>query len=160
MKLVESGAFSEVLSEDMPDPVDAKEKIWIPFIVNKLKIDENTVIIGHSSGAEAAMRLLENHKLLGMVLVCACHTDLGSESERAAGYYNRTWEWETIKSNANWILQYHSSDDPFIPIAEANLVAEKLSSEYFKFEDKSHFFAPKDIERANIVGDILKKINV
>jgi predicted alpha/beta hydrolase family esterase len=157
-QLIESDAFSEVLCEDMPDPVAAKEKIWIPFILNKLKADSNTIIIGHSSGAEAAMRLLENSKLKGMVLVSACHTDLGVESERLAGYYNRTWEWEKIKSNADWILQYHSSDDPYIPINEADHVATNLSSEYFKFNDKSHFFSPKDIERANIVGDILRKI--
>ena len=157
-QLTESGAFSEVLLEDMPDPVEAKEKIWIPFILNKLKADANTVMIGHSSGAVAAMRLLENNKLKGCVLVSACHTDLGVESERLAGYYNRPWKWDTIKSNTEWILQYHSSDDPFISMEEANHVAANLSSECFRFEDKSHFFAPKDVESSNIVGDILRKL--
>ena len=157
-QLVDSGAFSEVLLEDMPDPVDAKEKVWIPFILDKLKADANTVMIGHSSGAVAAMRLLENNPLKGCVLVAACHTDLGSESERLAGYYNRPWQWDTIKSNTEWILQYHSTDDPFIPMSEADLVATKLASEFKRFDDKSHFFAPKDVDQANILGDILRKL--
>lgn len=158
-RLDDSGAFSEVLLKDMPDAVDAKEKIWIPFILGNLKADANTVMIGHSSGAEAAMRLLENNSLLGCVLVSACHTDGGIESERLAGYYNRPWKWESIKSNSKWILQYHSSDDPFIKIAEADHVASHLSSEYYRFDDKSHFFAPEDVESANIVNDILRKIS-
>ena len=142
----------------MPDPVDAKESIWLPFILNKLKADSNTVMIGHSSGAQAAMRLLENNALKGCVLVSACHTDGGMESERLAGYYNRPWKWDKIKSNAEWILQYHSSDDCFIPMAEADHVASNLNTEYFRFDDKSHFFAPKDIESSNMVADIVRKL--
>ena len=88
----------------MPDPYDAKEKIWIPFIRNELKADENTLLIGHSSGAEAAMRLLETDKLGGVILVSACYTDLGSENEKLSGYYDRPWLWEKIKQNAGFII--------------------------------------------------------
>ena len=74
--------------KNMPDPVKAREKIWLPFMWNKddgLGCDERTIIVGHSSGAVAAMRYAEEHKLLGLVLVSACHTDLGMKSERIAG---------------------------------------------------------------------------
>jgi len=42
--------------ENMPDPYDAKESIWLPFIKKDLGCDKNTILIGHSSGAEAIMR--------------------------------------------------------------------------------------------------------
>jgi len=51
--------------EDMPDPFQAKEKIWLPFMKNTLGADENSIIVGHSSGAEAAMRYIENNRVLG-----------------------------------------------------------------------------------------------
>ncbi len=66
-----------VLPKCMPDPHVAKEKIWVPYLQNQLKADESTVVVGHSSGAEAAMRLAEKQKLAGIVLVSACYTDLG-----------------------------------------------------------------------------------
>ena len=75
------------------------------------------------------MRYLETDRILGLVLVSACHTDLGMESERISGYYSRPWEWDKIRSNAEWIVQYHSIDDPFIPIEEARHVAKNLKSE-------------------------------
>ena len=40
----------------MPDPNVARESIWLPFIRDVLKADERTIVVGHSSGAEAAMR--------------------------------------------------------------------------------------------------------
>lgn len=80
-----------VVLEDMPDPYAARESHWLPFIRNTLKVDEKTILIGHSSGCEAIMRLLEKDKVRGIILVAACHTDLGSEDEKASEYYNRPW---------------------------------------------------------------------
>jgi hypothetical protein len=77
---------------------------------------------------------LEKHKLKGLILVSACHTDLGMESEAISNYYphadgSNPWDWNAIKSNAQWIVQFHSLDDPFIPIEEARYVAEHVKSE-------------------------------
>jgi hypothetical protein len=49
----------------MPDPYEAKEIYWIPFIKDKLGYDKNVkkYVIGHSSGAVAIMRLLEGYFL-------------------------------------------------------------------------------------------------
>ena len=156
-QLTRSGKFSEVVLRDMPDPYEAKEEIWIPFIKSEMKVDENTIVIGHSSGAVAAMRLLEHTAALGCVLVSTCHTDLGCESERISNYYSRPWQWDKIKSNASWILQYHSEDDYLIPIGEADYVAENIESEYTRYPNRSHFFEPRDVKE--ITEQIIMKIN-
>jgi hypothetical protein len=112
------------------------------------------------------MRLAEDTPFLGCVLVAACHTDLGDEHERLSGYYSRPWythitimlsalvrncglvcrQWEQIKSNTKWILQYHSLDDRLIPIAEADHVAAHLGSEYTRAKHSSHFFHSRHIK--------------
>eukprot|EP00994_Dinema_validum_P004556 NODE_2609_length_668_cov_60.151858_g2144_i0.p1 GENE.NODE_2609_length_668_cov_60.151858_g2144_i0~~NODE_2609_length_668_cov_60.151858_g2144_i0.p1 ORF type:complete len:184 (+),score=58.76 NODE_2609_length_668_cov_60.151858_g2144_i0:80-631(+) len=136
------GTFSEVILQTMPDPHVAHEAVWVPFLRDTLGAGADTVLIGHSSGAEAAMRLLETTPLAGCLLVSACWTDLGEPSEAEAGYYNRPWQWEAIKGNAKWILQVHSDDDPFIPIAEAKHVAENVGSDFHVIPGKQHFFTP------------------
>ena len=50
-KLESTGLFKEVLLEDMPDPMLAREAIWLPFLINECGVGSNTIIIGHSSGA-------------------------------------------------------------------------------------------------------------
>jgi hypothetical protein len=54
-------------------------------------------------------RYAESNRVHGLVLVSACVTDLGDANERASGYYNRPWQWEKIKANTNWIIQFGST---------------------------------------------------
>ena len=37
--------------------------IWLPFMKDELGVDESTIVIGHSSGACAAVRFAETHKV-------------------------------------------------------------------------------------------------
>ena len=127
-----------VTAKIFPDPILAREKYWLPFI-KKLGADENTILIGHSSGAVAAMRFAENNKILGSILVCACYTDLGIEEERKSGYYNRPWKWENIKNNQKWIIQFASTDDPYISIEEARHISKHLKTEFYESTDEGHF---------------------
>src|SRR3989344_1088659 len=128
----------EVIDKDFPDSELAREKFWIPFL-HELGADENTILIGHSSGAVASMRYAENNKILGSAPIGACYTDLGDENEKLSGYYNRPWDWEKIKSNQKWIVQFASTDDPWIPVEEARFIYEKLNTDYHEFTDQGHF---------------------
>ena len=48
---------------NMPDPITARRSIWLPFMKEELGVDETTIIIGHSSGACAAIRFAEEQKV-------------------------------------------------------------------------------------------------
>jgi predicted alpha/beta hydrolase family esterase len=53
---LKQGGYDVRLPEGgMPDPLRARESKWIPYILDTLQCDENTVLIGHSSGAGASM---------------------------------------------------------------------------------------------------------
>ncbi len=145
-----------VIAPTMPDNVEAKASIWLPYMHDKLHCDENTIIVGHSSGAVAAMRYAEQYKLLGSILIGACYTDLGYASERIAGYYDAPWRWKTIKNNQQWIIQFASDDDPYIPIAEPRYIQKQLDTDYYEFTDQGHFMN-KTIP--DLLSIILKKLN-
>jgi len=130
----------DVINETFPDNVKARAKYWLPFL-DELGADENTILIGHSSGAVAAMRYAETHRLAGSVLVGVCHTDLGDRGEAASGYYRAPWQWQRIRENQPWIGIFNSVDDPCIPVAEARFVAAQLRCQYFEFTDRGHFMA-------------------
>ncbi|CAE7195590.1 Rbbp9 [Symbiodinium pilosum] len=137
--------FQEVLLRDFPDPYEAKREVWLKFLKEDLAVGPDTVLVGHSSGAEAAMRLAEQEVVGGLVLVAACHSDLGDPGERASGYYppqGGPWNWAAIRKNTGWIVQLHSRDDPLVPVSEGRAVAQELNSEYREMDDQSHFFEP------------------
>ena len=126
-------------------------------LLKELGADENTIVIGYSSGAEAAMRYAENNKLFGTVLIGACYTDLGLKNEKEAGYYDEPWQWDKIKNNQKWIMQFHSTDDPFIPVEEARFVHEQLNTEYYEYGNRKHF--GDGTEFPELVKAIKKKLD-
>ena len=116
----------------------ARAEVWLPYL-ESVDADEDTILVGPSSGAVAAMRYAESHKLLASVLVSVRHTDLGDALEAASGYCREPWQGQRIRENQQWIAIFHSTDDPLIPIAEARHVAAQLKSSYFEFTDRGHF---------------------
>jgi len=128
----------DVINHTFPDNIKARASVWLPYL-ETLDADENTILIGHSSGAVAAMRYAETHRLAGSILVAACHTDLGDAFEKASGYYAEPWQWKRIREQQPWIAIYSSSDDPHIPIDEPRFIAAQLRCSYFEFTDRGHF---------------------
>ena len=128
----------DVINLTFPDNVKARASVWLPHL-EALDADQDTILIGHSSGAVAAMRYAETHRLLGSILVGVCHTDLGDSFEAASGYYAARWQWDKIRANQRFIGIFNSSDDPHIPIAEPRFVAAQLRCSYFEFTDRGHF---------------------
>lgn len=145
----------DVWAGTMPDNVLSRSKFWLPYIKDDLKADEQTVIIGFSSGAIAAQRYAEEHKLLGSVLVGTYHTDLGFDDEKQSGYFDKTWGWDKIRGNQKWIVQFASTDDEFIAPEESRLVHNKLNTEYHEFTNRGHFME-KDFPE--LVPAVLEKL--
>jgi len=144
-----------VIAKNFPDPELARQSIWLPFLKNECGADEHSILIGHSSGAIAAIRYAENNRVLGSVLVGAYYTDTGDERERLSGYFDAPWDWPAIRNNQQWIIQFASVDDPFFPVEEPRLVHEQLHTEYHEYTDRGHFFAP---EFPELIEEVRKKL--
>ncbi|WPB56755.1 RBBP9/YdeN family alpha/beta hydrolase [Xylophilus sp. GOD-11R] len=122
-----------------PDPMLARAAYWLPYL-EQLGTGENTILVGFSSGAIAAMRHAERHRILGSILVAGYHTTLGIEAEVVSGYFDEPWQWERIRGNQRWIVQLNSPSDPFIPIEEARFLHRQLQSDYHEVANRGHFY--------------------
>ena len=81
----------------------------------------------------AILRLCEQMKVKGIILVSA-----GYDSNEN----NSNWNWKKIKSNTQWIEQFHSTDDLFTPLVSSRHIANELQSVYHEFTDRNHFLCP------------------
>jgi uncharacterized protein len=156
--------LSEVVCDNMPDPFQARASHWLPFMEEILKIDEHTIAVGHSSGSEALMRYAESNKIGVVILVSACWSDLGIKSERLSGYYPRAdgtnpWRFDLMLSNCSTWHQFHSDDDPFISVEEAERVREGLAldseTNYHFLPRRSHFFDDPFPELISVIESCL-----
>lgn len=146
----------EIKTPNMPDNWIGSEDIWIPYMRDELMCDEETVIIGYSTGAIDAMRYAEQHEILGSILVCPYHTDLNNNIEKLSGYFNRPFDWESIKENQQWIMQFSSTDDPYVPIEESRFIHNKLSTEYHEYNDRKHFMGMEEREILKFAANKLR----
>lgn len=140
--------------ENFPDPLHARRDRWVPFIrslAEKEEHPEDVILVGHSSGAQAALRYAELYEVHACVLVSATYSDLGDAHERASGYYPQTkkdgtednsYLFDVMKGNCKHWWQFHSDDDPFIPLYEAEKIKGGLglSTTYCMLPGRSHFF--------------------
>jgi predicted alpha/beta hydrolase family esterase len=145
-----------VSNESFPDPVKARASFWLPRM-HELGAGANTIIIGYSSGAVAAMRFAEQHQIFASVLVGASYTDLGEASERVSGYFEAPWKWQTIRNNQHWILQFASPTDPYIPISEPRFIQKQLQTKYYELENRGHF---QDNSFPELVKAIKKQLDL
>ncbi|KAG0364444.1 Alpha/Beta hydrolase protein [Gamsiella multidivaricata] len=141
-----------------PDPYDAHEEIWTKFMEDNIEINEEDVVIGHSTGAAAIMRYIETRKVKGVVLVSAYHSDLGDVTERESGYFNRPWNWDAISANASWITQFSSPSDHLVPIDEQRDVASKIAGvDYIELPGRGHFINDRDFPE--LVANVIQKMS-
>ena len=150
------GAGIQSVCENFPDPNRARREKWLPFIRSKAEEaspsnPSNVILVGHSSGAQAALRYAEEYPIMVAVLVSATYSDLGDSGERASGYYpqknkngdvTNPYKFDEMKKNCPRWYQFHSDDDPFIPLREAEQIRDGLglTDTYFMLPGRSHFF--------------------
>mmetsp|Transcript_11994 Transcript_11994/g.19522 ORF Transcript_11994/g.19522 Transcript_11994/m.19522 type:complete len:195 (+) Transcript_11994:266-850(+) len=128
----------------MPDQLEAKKSVWLPYIEHGLKCDEHSILVGHSSGAIAGLRFAENNKVFALVLLAAYDHHLDCELEKKSGYFDGPFDWEKIKGNCKYIVQFAGTEDCLVPIEIQRRVAKHLAPvvEYIEIKERNHFFAP------------------
>lgn len=150
----------ETFFETMPDSIIARAEYWLPFLKDYVKAGENDVLVGWSSGAVAAMRYAESNRIKGSVLISPCYTDLGDDMEKQSGYYEKPWQWEKIKTNQRKSALIWGDDDPYIPQAEFDHIAEQLNPTQIKIKGGKHFIERKEfLELLQYIREMYDRAN-
>ena len=128
-----------VVARNFPDPIKGRARFWLPFLQDEIRPDASSIIVGHSSGSLVALRYAESRPLLGSVHVAGHFTDRGFELERRSGFFDNPFDWAAIRANQRFIAQFHSIDDPWIPVEEARELHRFLASDYVEMDSEGHF---------------------
>ncbi len=107
----------------LPNPEAPNVKIQLPFVLKHATFNDETIIIGHSSGCPLILSVLENInvRINKAVLVAGFARKLGKMGkpslkkleQDAEPILQPKYNWEKIKQNVNHILFINSDNDPW-----------------------------------------------
>lgn len=122
----------EVIVPKFPTPLDQSLESWLRvFSQYENKINEETILIGHSLGAAFILDYLEqtNKKIKVAFLVAGYHKLVNNEfDELNKTFVGRKFDWNKIKQNCEKFFIVASDNDPYIPL-EINKELAKILNE-------------------------------
>jgi len=104
-------------------------------------VDENTFLVGHSLGVIAILKFLEslpdNQKIGGAILVSGFSQSLGTIPE-IENFFEKTTDYEKIKSHCNHFVAISSDDDPYVPMEKGEILRDKVGAKLIVLHGAGH----------------------
>ena len=122
----------EVVAPDFPNSMNPQLKEWLAEVrKNVPKFNSEWVLVSHSLGGPAILRLLEtftpDEKVKAVFLVAAFANDLGIPE--ISNFVDKGFNWEKIRKGADKFTVINSDNDPFIELSEGKRIANLLGAE-------------------------------
>lgn len=127
----------------LPNSATPSTKTYNEFLLSSpdFKFNEETILIGHSSGAVEILSLLQHLpddvKVEAAYLVSAFKDDLGWES--LSGLFEEPFDFAKIKAKADKFVFLHSDNDPYVPFEHAQYLSEQVGGELIIKTGQGHF---------------------
>lgn len=104
----------DVWVPQLPANDTADLKIVLPYVLKKGKFTENTLLVGHSSGASLILAILDSLKnpINQAILISGFLTTGGTRPAKAVKDENN-YDWEKMKKNSQKFIFINSSNDPW-----------------------------------------------
>lgn len=115
---------------------------WAEFVHDNcpFAIDEETLIVGHSSGAILALILAQQNRIpVGGVIAVSVFHDNSLNWEPNSRLFDVAFDWNAIQANANKLLFIHSDNDPYVPLSQAKYVADNCNAKLEVIPGQGHF---------------------
>lgn len=148
------------ISPVLPNPSNPDVDKWIAEL-DKIKPDQNTILVGHSRGGVAILRwvekLPENKKIKKIILIATNSGDSGkmNKNENSNGFYTKYgYDFKKIKSHCDDFVVFHSQDDEWVPFEAGEENTKGLDAKFLKFNNYGHFGRGVD-EIPELLNEIL-----
>lgn len=116
---------------------------WANYVHQRcpFPIDENTLIVGHSSGAILASILTQRNSAsaVGGVVAVSVFHDNSLQWEPNNRLFDIAFDWPAIQKNAKRLLFIHSDNDPYVSLGQAQYVADNCQAELLVIPGQGHF---------------------
>lgn len=146
-----------VFNPSMPDPLRPQIEAWVQCLKEQVGVpDENTILFGHSIGAQAILRYLESlpedAKIGGAVFLAGWVNltneayEIEEDAEIARSWIEIPLNWDKIQSHTDKFIGIFSDDDPLVSILDAKIFERELGAKIIIEHNKEHFSGSSGIK--------------
>lgn len=132
----------QVWVPDLPGADEPDINIYNPFILENcpFEIDQQTVIIGHSSGAVGAFGLVQTlEKKVGKIISVAGFVNDLNYGPVKKMFASWKFDWGKITKKVDKILAVYSDDDPYVPTWHAQELHRLTGAQKVLMPGQKHF---------------------
>ena len=143
----------------LPQAEQPSLRKWQRFVKEEcpFPINEQTLIIGHSSGAILALVLAENNmEKIGAIVDVSVFHDNSLQWQPNDKLFDVQFDWTAIQQGAKELLFIHSDNDPYVPLNQAQYVATNSGGEMIIVPGEGHF----NLERSDEYKQFPKLIEI
>lgn len=132
----------------LPQAEQPSLRKWQRFIKEQcpFPINEETLIVGHSSGAILALVLAENNmEKIGAIVDVSVFHDNSLQWQPNEKLFDVQFDWTAVREGVKELLFVHSDNDPYVPLNQAQFVADNCRAEMIVIPKQGHF----NLEQSN-----------
>ncbi|PIX62498.1 hypothetical protein CO057_01695 [Candidatus Uhrbacteria bacterium CG_4_9_14_0_2_um_filter_41_50] len=146
----------DVIVPALPNPAEPDAEEWTKFLVEEVgAIDDETIILGHSIGAAAALRFLEAAEAYSTPKACILVAPPWMiKSEQFRGFFLSELDFDVLMWKASKFVVVHSKDDDKIPADHAKKYADVLQATLVDRDGEGHYMG----EKYPILLEIIQKL--
>jgi uncharacterized protein len=136
----------EVVVPKFPTPEGQSLKAWLAvFEEYENKVNEETVMVGHSMGPGMILRLLEKRDkpIKQAILAAPFYKMIGNEyfDNLNKTFIEHPFDWGKIKGKAKQFVVLAGDNDPYVPVEQTKFIAEKLGADFKLIKNGGHLNA-------------------
>ncbi len=130
----------EVWAPDLPNSAAPNEDAYTRFVSQaNFPFNDQTIMIGHSSGAVAILKLLPKIgvRVKACFLVAPFDDDLGWPNLK--GLFMKPFSFDKIRENGGGMYFFGSDNDPYVPLEQVDRTALQCAGTLLPMPGQGHF---------------------
>ncbi|MCG3770680.1 MAG: putative hydrolase YdeN [Nitrosomonadaceae bacterium] len=146
----------EVVMPELPTPETPDRDAWTKALLEAVgPLSDQDIVVGHSLGGAAALRLLEAVEARTTPHACVLiSTPWMIKDDRFRSFFLTELDHDVLMWRASKFVVVHAKDDTVIPVAHADRYAQVFHAKLITPEVGGHFDGPEYPELLKAIVDV------
>ncbi|NOY15261.1 MAG: serine hydrolase family protein [bacterium] len=152
----------QVFVPKFPTPQNQSLKNWLDVFDNYQQyLTKDSIVVGHSLGPAFLLSVLEKRTqpIKAAFFVAGFAGLLNNEifDKINKTFVDKQFNWPKIKQNCHNFFLFHSDNDPYVPISQAQKLAKNLGVEVAVIKGAGHFNQQAGYTKFELLFDQIKQ---